>query len=66
MAVVIAVGIVMASVAIIAIGVAILVAPIVAWWRGRHSPETPLSEPGEKRILDVEFEVEEETTRSDR
>ena len=59
-AIVVSVGVVMASVAIVAIGIAILVAPIVGWWRRRHPPEPPLSQPGEQRILDVEFEVEEE------
>ena len=61
-AVVVSVGVVMASVAIVAIGVAILIAPIVGWWRRRHPPEEPLSQPGEKRVLDVEFEVDESQT----
>jgi len=57
--VVIALGILAAGVAVVAIGVAILVAPVVAWWRARKGPDVETTESGD-RVVDVEFKVEDE------
>ena len=57
--VIVALGVLMAGVAVVAIGIAILVAPIVAWWRRNRKPEVRTTETG-NRVVDVEFEVEKE------
>ena len=68
-AVVMAVGVVVAGLSIIVIGVFILIAPILNWWRRRKTPPfvpggTP---PGGSvdgspagRVIDVEYEISED------
>ena len=69
-AVVMAVGVVVAGLSIIVIGVFILIAPILNWWRRRNAPPfvpggsvPPVDVPGDRvsgRVIDVEYEISED------
>jgi hypothetical protein len=64
-AVVMAVGVMVAGLSIIVIGVFILISPILNWWRRRKSPPfvpggTPTQSDPSGRVIDVEYEISED------
>jgi hypothetical protein len=62
--VIVALGFVLASIVIVAVGVAILIAPVVAWWRRRKGGPPPggiARDESAGRVVDVEFEVEKKS-----
>ena len=76
-AVVMAVGVVIAGLSIIVIGVFILIAPILNWWRRRNAPpsvpgsEIPSAEGNPSggdpsgRVIDVDYEIRDREISED-
>jgi len=66
--VVLALAVALSAVVIVVIGIAIILGPIISWWRARKGPPPnppgggppPEGEPPSGRVLDVDFEVKED------